>query len=86
MIRTVIKFYTDWCQPCQMMKPVFENVQKLQPNHIYREINIDQDPTSAAMYGVSSIPTTIILENGGVVARKTGFMNVVELEEFIQNS
>lgn len=84
MIRTVIKFYADWCKPCKMMTPIFEKVQTTKPNHIYKEVNIDHNAGLAAQYAVSSIPTIIVLENGRVIARKTGMMGLKDLENLIE--
>lgn len=84
MIKTVIKFYADWCKPCQMMKPVFESVQQELPNNIYKEVNIDHEQGTAMRYGVSSIPTTVVVKEGRVIARHTGFMSKQKLKEFIE--
>ena len=86
MIKTIIKFHADWCRPCQMMKPVFESVQNELPNNIYKEINIDHNQTMASKYGVTSIPTTIILTEGRVIGRHTGFMSKQQLKKFIEDT
>lgn len=72
------------CGPCQMMKPVMEELEKeLEGKVIITKINVDEDSTEAAKYGVMGIPTFIILKDGKEVGRKVGFTPKAELLKLI---
>ena len=59
----VIDFYADWCGPCQMMKPVLEEVEKEHPEVKFEAINVDENQELAEKYGVMSIPTLIVVDD-----------------------
>jgi thioredoxin 1 len=70
----VLDFYADWCGPCQMMKPIFAELEKEFAGKVKFTIyNVDQNPDQAAQYGVMSIPTYVILQEGKEVDRLIGF-------------
>jgi thioredoxin 1 len=64
----LIYFTATWCGPCQGYKPT---VQKIRKDGLIKvhEVDIDNNPSSASQWGVTSVPTTIIVKNGKVVAR-----------------
>lgn len=71
---TVIDFYAEWCNPCKLLSPVFQELEdtyKEDANFI--KINIDNNLEVAKEYQVSSIPTILIIQDGSVVDRLTGF-------------
>lgn len=71
-MKTALKFYADWCQPCQQFAPIVDAVFAAHPDIGLRSINIDQDPMTAFHYKVTSIPALIFLENDTVVGRVDG--------------
>lgn len=76
---SVVDFYADWCGPCKMIAPVFEELsQELAANFI--KINVDNSQDIAAKFQVASIPTLIILKDGKEVDRIVGFMPKPALE------
>lgn len=80
---TVVDFYADWCPPCQMMGPIFEEVAKENKDISFYKINIDNDQSIASQYGVMSIPTFIVFENKKVKDIHIGGCSKKELEDFI---
>lgn len=71
MERKLIKFYADWCGPCKLMKPVADKIAE-ENNLKLIEINVDEQQNVAAKYGVRSIPTLVLLQDGEEIARMTG--------------
>ncbi len=59
----VLDFYADWCGPCQMMKPILEEVEKEHPEVEFEAINVDENQELAEKYGVMSIPTLIVVDD-----------------------
>lgn len=63
----VLDFYADWCGPCQMLKPVLEQIEKEHPEVEFEAINIDEQQEMAEKYNVMSIPTLIVLDDKGEI-------------------
>lgn len=68
-MKKLIYFTASWCKPCATLGPVMQQVAQVM-NVI--KIDIDQDKTTPASYGVRSVPTVILVENGLEVSRKVG--------------
>lgn len=80
----LLDYWAPWCGPCQMMKPVIEELEKeLEGKVEFVEINVDEDNETASKYGVMGIPTFIVEKDGREVARKTGFTSKEELLKLI---
>jgi thioredoxin 1 len=77
----VVDFFAEWCGPCKMMSPIFEEVAKEVKDVTFGKINVDENQESASEYGVMSIPTLIIFKDGEEVQRFTG---VQQKEDFIK--
>lgn len=63
--KVLIDFYADWCGPCKMMSPIIDEIaEEVQGKVKVGKVNIDENPELAMKYGVMSIPTIMIFENG----------------------
>ena len=69
-MKTAKYFTATWCGPCKAFKPVMNEVAG--EGYSIQFIDIDQNKTLASQYGVSSVPTTVIEENGVEVDRFVG--------------
>ena len=78
--RILVDFYANWCGPCKMMGEILENVSSID----ILKVNVDKFSKIARKYGVMSIPTLIIFENGKAKKTSVGFLNQNELDEFIK--
>ena len=81
--KAVVDFYATWCGPCRMFGPVFEEVSK-DDDFNFVKLDVDKYSDIAREYGVMSIPTVILFENGNEVKRFTGFMSKDEFIEFLK--
>ena len=71
----LLDFYADWCGPCQVMKPVFKEIERDYEGKVeFKQVDVETDGTQAAQFGVMSIPTFVILKEGKEVSRKIGAM------------
>ena len=79
----IVDFYADWCGPCKMFAPVFEEAsQESDINFI--KLNVDEYSDIAREYGVMTIPTIILFKNGNEIKRFAGFMPKDELIKFLK--
>ncbi len=82
--RIIIDFSADWCGPCRMLSPIFEELSKSIKEIKFGKINVDNEQEIAKSNNVGSIPTLIIFEKGKEVKRHSGFMSKENLIEFIK--
>jgi len=83
----VIDVFADWCGPCMMMKPVFEELSKeLGSKYKFLKVNVDEERELAVKFGVSSIPTMIFIKNGEVVGKEIGYVGKQVLAEKLEKT
>ena len=83
--KAIVDFWAQWCGQCKMMMPVLEKYSAEEDAVTVVKINVDEEADIAAQYGIRSIPTFILFEDGEAVKRQTGAMSVEQLKEFSKN-
>lgn len=68
----LLDFYADWCGPCRMVSPLIDEIAEENPQYFVGKINVDQEPELAQAFGVSSIPTLVVMKHGKTVQQATG--------------
>ena len=81
----VVDFFANWCGPCKMLAPVFEEISEELTTATFVKVDIDNSLELAQKYSVTSIPTIIVLKDGAVAERKIGFIPKDNLKSMIQN-
>jgi thioredoxin 1 len=72
---TVVDFWAVWCGPCKMIAPVLEDIAREYEGQLQvTKLDVDHNNATAMKYGVMSIPTLILFNNGQPVERIVGFM------------
>ena len=69
--KVAVDFWAEWCGPCKAMLPALEKADKELPNRIAK-VNVDAESDLSNKYGIRSIPTIIIFQNGEIVDKKVG--------------
>ena len=69
----LVDFWAPWCGPCRMLTPTINQLAADYAGQVkIGKLNVDDNPETAAQYGVRSIPTVLIIQNGEVVDQVVG--------------
>ena len=80
----VVDFWAEWCGPCRMIAPALDEIAgTLGEKVTILKLNVDENPATAAKYGVMSIPTLMIFKNGEMASRQVGAAPKAKLEQWI---
>ena len=79
----LVDFFSDWCNPCQMLKKELEMLDANTSLEIIK-INIDELEDLASDYDISSIPTLLLFKNGELLDKKIGYFPYENLLEWVK--
>ena len=80
----VVDFWAEWCGPCKMIAPALEELAGSMDGKVkIVKLNVDENPQTAAKYGIQSIPTLMIFKNGQMASRQIGAAPKQKLEQWI---
>lgn len=75
----VIDFWAGWCGPCRVMAPQFERAAAFRPQFRFGKVDVDAEPALANRFGISSIPTLLVLRDGEPIAAQAGVVGADRL-------
>ena len=80
----LVDYWAEWCGPCKAIGPVLEDVAPGYSGKVkIVKMNIDENPNTPPKYGIRSIPTLMLFNNGTVESTKVGSLNKSQLTEFL---
>ena len=68
----LLDFWAPWCGPCRMVVPIVEEIARERSDIKVGKINVDEQPELASQFGVMSIPTLVVMENGKIIQQISG--------------
>ena len=78
--KTLVDFFANWCGPCKMIAPELERAES---NVKVVKVDVDEFEDLAKEYGVMSIPTLILFNEGKEIKRNIGFIDKERIEKFV---
>ncbi|MDI6815143.1 MAG: thioredoxin [Dehalococcoidales bacterium] len=77
----LVDFWAAWCAPCRMVAPIVDELAEEYSGRItFTKVDVDQNPKTAARYGIMSIPTLLIFKKGEPVSHVVGYRPKEELK------
>ncbi|WP_288745386.1 thioredoxin [uncultured Enterococcus sp.] len=81
---TLVDFWATWCGPCRMQTPILEELSReLSGNKKIAKVNVDQERNLALKFGIQSIPTILVFQEGRLVDRLVGVRMKDELKQIM---
>jgi thioredoxin 1 len=68
----LVDFWASWCGPCRMVSPIVDQIAEETDAIKVAKVNVDDNQELAEKYGVMSIPTLMLFENGSPVRTTVG--------------
>ncbi len=80
----LVDFYTEWCGPCKMMKPILEELHQEMGSKVrILKVDVDRNQQVAHTLGIRGVPTLILYKQGEIVWRQSGVVPVSSLRQLI---
>ena len=79
----LVDFWASWCGPCRMLSPVVDEIAEERSDVKVCKINVDEEQELAAKYGVMSIPTLMVFQNGEAAQTSVGVVPKAKILEML---
>lgn len=81
----LVDFWATWCSPCRMLAPVIEEIANEYEGKVkVGKVNVDDERELALQFGVNSIPTVMVFQNGEIKATSVGYRPKEEIEQLLK--
>lgn len=81
----LLDFWASWCGPCRMVAPLVEQIAQKRQDIVVGKVNVDEEPALAAQFGITSIPTLVVMKNGKITATALGYRPMEQIEALLED-
>ena len=86
-IPVLVDYWAEWCGPCKMIAPILDEAAKAYGGRVtIAKLNVDENPDTAAKFGIRGIPTLMLFKDGKAATTKVGAMSKSQLTAFLDES
>ena len=82
--KVLLDFWATWCGPCKMIAPIVEEIAEENEQIVVGKIDVDEETPLAIQFGVTSIPTLVLMENGQKIGQLIGYRPKADVQKFIE--
>lgn len=79
----LLDFWATWCGPCRMVAPIVAEIAQEREDVLVGKVNVDEELELATQFGITSIPTLVLLQNGQVMDKLIGYRPKAEIERLL---
>ena len=79
----LLDFWATWCGPCRMVAPIVAEIAQEREEVLVGKVNVDEELELAMQFGITSIPTLVLLQNGQVMDKLIGYRPKAEIERLL---
>lgn len=80
---SLLDFYADWCGPCRMVLPLVDEIASERDDILVGKINVNDNPELAREFGVISIPTLVVMQDGKILRKVSGARNKEQILDLV---
>jgi thioredoxin len=81
----LVDFWAAWCPPCRMLSPLVDELALEYAGRVkVGKLDVDRSPEVSARYGITSIPSLLVFQDGRVVAQRVGALPRAELRSWLE--
>lgn len=83
----LVDYWAAWCGPCKAIAPILDEIAEQYAGRVtIAKLNVDENPETAAKFGIRGIPTLMLFKDGQPAETKVGALSKSQLQEFLENS
>lgn len=79
----LLDFWATWCGPCKMIAPVIEEIAEEREDILVGKVNVDEETELTAKFGISTIPTLVLIRDGSIVDTLAGYRPKADILRFM---
>ena len=82
--KVLVDCYASWCGPCQMISPIIEEIASENKEYRFYKLDVDDAQTVTKEYGVMSIPSLLIFNDGKLIDKSVGLKSKSEIKDLLK--